>query len=93
MKSKLLFAFIFAGIASLFASNNPDGLEKVASLLGFAGRETEHAALMQGYSIPFLGNTRLSGMIAGIVGVLLTFGLFRLAVLLYDRTYRQKTTP
>lgn len=93
MKYKLFLALILAGIASMAASNNPDGLEKVASSLGFVGHGTEHAALMSGYSVPFLGSTRFSGIVAGIAGVLLTFGLFWLGARIYGRAHRHKITP
>ena len=52
------------------ASNDPDGLERVARDQGFAGK-ARHASsrLLSGYSIPGVGNEALSTVLAGILGV------------------------
>lgn len=59
-----------------FASGYPDGLEWVAETTGFL--ETAQDApyqLLPDYTIPLLGETSLSTILAGMVGVLLVAGL------------------
>ena len=82
MRKKLYLAVLIAVLAALFASRNPDGLDKVSQMLGFAGKGTENAAIMTGYSIGFLGESGLSTAAAGIAGVLITFGIFALCAMI-----------
>jgi cobalt/nickel transport system permease protein len=80
--------WIFAGVVislvvvllSPFASANPDGLERVATDLGFinAGQAAPFQ-LIPDYTIPFLGGTPLSTILAGGAGVLVVLGLAYLA--------------
>jgi len=65
------------------ASANPDGLERVAMDLGFIEQGTDAAyQILPDYTIPLLGETALSVIVAGIIGVLtvtiLTVVLIRL---------------
>ncbi len=59
-----------------FASGDPDGLERVAEDLGFleAGLDAPYQILPD-YTIPFLGETALSTIVAGIVGALVMLGM------------------
>lgn len=59
-----------------FASGDPDGLERVAEDLGFleAGLDAPYRILPD-YTIPFLGETALSTIVAGIVGALVMLGM------------------
>jgi len=70
---------LFALLISPYASANPDGLERVAQDLGFleSGQNSPYN-LLQDYSIPFFGDTGASTIIAGIVGVVVVFGLLML---------------
>lgn len=55
---------------SPFASANPDGLERVASDLGFLdSSRVPLFSLIPDYSIPVLGQTSLSTIMAGLTGV------------------------
>jgi cobalt/nickel transport system permease protein len=70
-----------------FASGHPDGLEWVAAQTGFLG--TARAApytILPDYTSPFLGESGLSTIAAGVVGVLLVAGLVTLAA----RTLRRR---
>ena len=76
--------WIYAGIAisllavllSPFASANPDGLERVARDMGFLAQGQQAAfEILPGYTLPFLGETALSTIIAGAVGALVLLGL------------------
>lgn len=72
----LVSALAIGGILSLFASQNPDGYEKVGEELGFIQKATTY------FSTPFAdytiggGDSWLSNSLAGIIGVILTFVAF-----------------
>ena len=74
-----LFVCLLIGfLLSPFASSSPDGLESAAKKFGFLhlGEVSVWAhSLMPDYSIPLLGETKLSGMVAGVIGTLALFGL------------------
>jgi cobalt/nickel transport protein len=81
----LLISALIAGVVSLFASSNPDGLEKVAEDTGFADTAKENAnadSLFADYGVSVFGDSSLGQSLAGIVGVLVTgliaWGLFAL---------------
>lgn len=62
-----------AGVLSYYASGSPDGLERVAELLGFAEAAAEHSPVtspLADYEVAGLGRTRLSGGVAGVLGTL-----------------------
>jgi cobalt/nickel transport system permease protein len=63
-------------LLSPFASSNPDGLERVAIDMGFidAGQSAPYA-IIPDYTVPFLGETPLSTILAGAVGALIVLGL------------------
>ncbi len=65
-----------AVLLSPFASGDPDGLERVAENLGFLefGLDAPYTILPD-YTIPFLGETALSTIVAGVVGALVVLGL------------------
>lgn len=61
---------------SPFASGSPDGLEWVAEQSGFLGRALDAPfQLLPDYTIPGLGETGLSTIVAGLVGALLVAGI------------------
>lgn len=65
-------ALLLAGVVSFYASANPDGLEKVAADKGIDKKVEEHAAAdspLADYGIKDITNTRLSGGLAGVIGV------------------------
>jgi cobalt/nickel transport system permease protein len=66
-------------LLSPLASANPDGLERVAGDLGFlqTGQSAPYE-IFPDYTIPFLGETPLSTIAAGAVGVLVLLGLLYL---------------
>jgi cobalt/nickel transport system permease protein len=67
---------LLAVFLSPMASANPDGLERVAKDMGFLqlGQAAPYVILPD-YSIPFLGETALSTIVAGVVGALVVLGL------------------
>jgi hypothetical protein len=68
----VLVALLLAGAVSYYASSSPDGLNKVAQDQGFSAQERESAASespLADYSTEQVENDRLSGAVAGVVGV------------------------
>lgn len=63
-------------VISPLASSNPDGLERVAEDLGFlnAGQPAPFE-LIPDYTLPFFGETPLSTIAAGLIGVLVILGI------------------
>ena len=64
-------ALLLAGVVSFYASSSPDGLTKVAEDKGFSQTEREHGSAdgpLAGYGVKGVGNERLSGGLAGVVG-------------------------
>ena len=67
----LIIAVAFVLLSPL-ASSNPDGLNRVAEDLGFIGLDAgTHYEILPGYTIPFLGDTPVSTIIAGAIGALI----------------------
>lgn len=63
------------------ASAAPDGLEWVAEQSGFLSTAEEASfELLPDYTLPFLGETALSTILAGVVGVLVVAGIMAVAV-------------
>lgn len=70
-----------------FASGHPDGLEWVAESAGFLGAAQDAPyTVLPDYTVPFLGQTNLSTIVAGLVGALLVAGLVFLAARAFRRT-------
>ncbi|MEU8774662.1 energy-coupling factor ABC transporter permease [Streptomyces sp. NPDC048606] len=68
----LVTALVLAGFVSFYASANPDGLEKVAADKGIDQKVEEHAAAdspLADYSVKDVEDARLSGGLAGVIGV------------------------
>jgi cobalt/nickel transport system permease protein len=56
---------------SPLASSDPDGLERVAGDLGFLGSgQSAPYSIIPDYTLPFLGETALSTILAGVVGLI-----------------------
>jgi len=71
----LLAALLLGGVASYYASSHPDGLEHVAERAGFLDTAEEHAAAdgpLAGYAVESVADDRLSGGLAGVVGIAVT---------------------
>ncbi len=69
---------IALGVAALspLASADPDGLERVAEDTGFIGAALDpFYNLLPDYTLPFVSNPVLSGLLAVVLGTLIVFGL------------------
>ncbi|MCW2798465.1 PDGLE domain-containing protein [Nocardioides sp.] len=74
----LAVALVLAGIVSYYASRSPDGLNRVAQDNGFSNTQKAHGtneSPLAGYSSSGVDNQRLSGGLAGVVGVLVVLTL------------------
>jgi len=74
----LLVALSLAGIVSYYASNSPDGLNRVAEDKGFSSTQKTHpsdGSPLAGYSTRGVDNPRLSGGLAGVAGALIVLAL------------------
>lgn len=88
----VLLTLALALFVSPFASSSPDGLEKVAEEEGFGDAADDHAlddSLVADYSVDGVDDERVSTGVAGVVGVLVTFGL-GLAVFALIRSLRPR---
>ncbi|MFG3406596.1 energy-coupling factor ABC transporter permease [Streptomyces sp. NPDC048142] len=68
----LVSAFLLAGVVSFYASANPDGLERVAADQGIDEKAEEHGAAgspLADYGVGDISDARLSGGLAGVIGV------------------------
>lgn len=67
----LLVALVLAGIASYYASSKPDGLEKVAADKGINAKEDHPLkdSPLGDYGVKGVDDARLSGGLAGVLGV------------------------
>ncbi|MFF3982061.1 energy-coupling factor ABC transporter permease [Streptomyces sp. NPDC055808] len=68
----IVTALLLAGFVSFYASASPDGLEKVAHDKGIDAKTTQHASSespLADYSVKDIGDARLAGGLAGVIGV------------------------
>lgn len=68
----LVTALVLAGFVSFYASANPDGLEKVATDQGIDKKAEDHAAKdspLADYGVKDISDARISGGLAGVIGV------------------------
>ena len=68
----LATSLVLAGFVSFYASADPDGLEKVARDKGIDSKTEQHASAdspLADYGVKDVENARLSGGLAGVIGV------------------------
>ncbi|MEU2226119.1 energy-coupling factor ABC transporter permease [Streptomyces sp. NPDC018347] len=68
----LVTSLVLAGFVSFYASANPDGLEKVAHDKGIDAKAEKHASAgspLADYGVKDISDARLSGGLAGVIGV------------------------
>ncbi len=68
----LVVSALLAAVVSFYASGHPDGLAHVAGTLGFDSTARDSATAgspLADYSVARVGDPRLSGGLAGLVGV------------------------
>jgi cobalt/nickel transport system permease protein len=73
-----------------WASADPDGLERVAGDLGFFDRGAAAAyQILPDYTVPFLGETSVSTIVAGLIGTLLV----ALVAVVFARLFARRPAP
>ena len=75
----VVVALLLAGVASFYASSDPDGLSRVAEDQGIAATEREHKSgdgPLAGYETTGVEDDRLSTLVAGVTGSLVVLALF-----------------
>ncbi len=68
----LVVSALIAGVLSFYASGHPDGLTHVAESLGFSGtarRSATSGSPLAGYAVSGVHDARLSGGLAGLLGI------------------------
>ena len=83
----LAVSVLVAGVLTSYASAHPDGLSQVAQSLGFADTARESVTSgspLAGYAVSGVGDARLSGGLAGLVGIAVT-GLLMVGLVLVLR--------
>jgi len=91
----LLVSALLAGVVSFYASGHPDGLEHVAGTLGFdttAQRSATAGSPLADYAVADVADARLSGGLAGLVGVVVV-GLVMAGLVLLLRRRPIPTRP
>ncbi len=84
----LMAAIFLALVLSPFASQLPDGLERVADDKGFSEKEVEpsFSSPIPDYAWPHFKSEKLATSFAGVAGTLLVFGMgYGLAALIRRR--------
>lgn len=82
-----LIAAVVIAVFSFAASGSPDGLERVAEDQGFLGTALEPIYnIFPNYTLPFIGNDTLSGILAVVLGTMVVFG----ALYLFGRFLRRR---
>ncbi len=74
----VLVALLLAGFASYYASSAPDGLEKIAADHGLDAGAKDSATAdspLADYSVSGVSDQRLSGGLAGVIGVGVTLAV------------------
>ena len=91
-RNLLIAAFVvsllLAGVVSYYASSSPDGLEKVSADHGISQQAKDHdldGSPLADYGVDGVDDARLSGGLAGVIGVGITFVLASGLVLLVRR--------
>lgn len=80
-----IVSLFLAGFLSFYASSHPDGLEKVGESIGFIDSAKESAVAdspLADYGVAGVEDSRISGGLAGVIGVVataaLSYGVFAL---------------
>jgi len=71
----LILILVFLAILLPFASEAPDGLEKVVETLGVEEHEPFWSGFMPDYTLPVISNSYASTLLAGVFGTLLVLGV------------------
>ena len=79
----MVLVLIVILLASLFASDKPDGLEFIAEELGFIHRAADSKSVLTDYTFTPIKTEAVSRVAAGILGILLCLGSVKIYTVLY----------
>jgi cobalt/nickel transport system permease protein len=86
-----LIAVLIVLLLAPFASGHPDGLEWVAEMSGFAeSAQDAPYTLLPDYEVPFVGETPISTILAGLVGIVVVAVVLMSLVKGLSRTENKK---
>lgn len=71
----LILILVCLAVLIPFASNFPDGLEKVAETLGIEEHTPTWTGLMPDYTLPTIDDPYVSTLLAGTFGIFLVLGV------------------
>lgn len=71
----LILTLVCLAVLIPFASNCPDGLERVAETFGIEERTPTWMGLMPDYTLPTIDDPYISTLLAGTFGVFLVLGV------------------
>lgn len=88
----LLAAFVLVAFVAPIASPNPDGLEKVAEDTGFIETAEDHAigGPLAEYGVSGVDDERVGTIVAGVIGIVVCFGVGLVLVSVFRRRQAQK---
>jgi len=92
----LVTSLVLAGFVSFYASASPDGLEKVTADHGIDGTARQHASAdspLADYGVKDVDDTRLSGGLAGVIGVGVTVAAGSAVFWAVRRRRAESTSP
>ncbi|MEV6987989.1 energy-coupling factor ABC transporter permease [Streptomyces sp. NPDC093228] len=92
----LVTSLVLAGFVSFYASASPDGLEKVAADHGIDGTARQHASAdspLADYGVKDVDDARLSGGLAGVIGVGVTVAAGSAVFWAVRRRRAESTSP
>jgi cobalt/nickel transport system permease protein len=79
---------VIVAVFSFAASGSPDGLERVAEDQAFIDTALDPVYnIFPDYTLPFIGNETISGILAVVLGTMIVFGL----LYLFGRVLRRRT--
>ena len=87
----LILILLCLAVLIPFASEFPDGLEKVAETLGVKENEPSWTGLMPDYKLPIIGTPYISTLAAGVFGVFLVFCMTFMLGMILDKSKGKKT--
>jgi hypothetical protein len=87
----LIIAILLGFLASFFASQSPDGLEKISENLGFSRSASSTPGMFIDYTVSAIAHPSMSKAIAGTFGIIFIIFIFHsLAHVRFDVNFLRK---
>jgi cobalt/nickel transport protein len=89
----VVICLVIAVMAPFIASSNPDGLERTAEQISGTEESGIYEAPMPDYTVPLFGEDNpYGGILALVIGILVTLGIAYIAALILRRRKSQDTS-